>query len=334
MPEIFLSPSLQPFNPYVNGGNEAQIMGYLADALEPYLTVNNIGYTRSRYPNTLANAISSSNAGNYDLHLALHSNASPEASSGRFRGVQAYYYPTSAQGKAAAQDLVEAMKTVYPDPDLVYTVPSTVITEVRRTKAPAVLMEIGYHDNLQDADWIKANIQNIAQALAQGLTDYFNLPFFQVCATRGEVIANSPQISTNAYVSVCTNDGSLLNIRSEPNLNSQILGQIPSGNKALLLERPNNAGWAKVRYNVIEGYASANFLCRCIPDTQATTGVVTTDGGNLNLRSAPTLTSSIIGRIPNKTVITILETQGAWYKVNFMGATGFVLSDFVKLQSR
>ena len=38
MPDIFLSPSLQPGNLYINGGNEAQYMGYLADALERYPT--------------------------------------------------------------------------------------------------------------------------------------------------------------------------------------------------------------------------------------------------------------------------------------------------------
>jgi N-acetylmuramoyl-L-alanine amidase len=155
MPRIFLSPSLQPFNPYINGGNEAQYMGYVADALEPYLQKNNIQYTRSRMPNTLSNAINTSNQGSYDLHLALHSNASPESQAGRFRGIQGYYYPTSTKGRKAAEDLTNALKPIYPDPDLVYTVPSTTIVELKRTKAPAVLMEIGYHDNLQDADWIK-----------------------------------------------------------------------------------------------------------------------------------------------------------------------------------
>lgn len=327
MPNIFLSPSLQPFNLYVNGGNEAQIMGYLADALEPYLTVNNITYTRSRMPNTLQNAVNTSNQGNYDLHLALHSNASPEGREGEFRGIQGYYYPTSTQGKRAAQDLVDALKPIYPLPDLVYTVPSTTIFELRRTKAPAVLMEIGYHDNLEDANWIKANIQNIASALAKGLTTYFNLPFKEVCTQIGNNINSASNIRNNVYVSIRTNDGSLLNIRSQPNTQSEILGQIPSGQKALLLEKLNN-GWAKIRYNAIEGYSFGDYLFVC-QESGDRVARVNTDGGNLNLRAQPNLNANIIGRIPNNATVTVLQQAGAWYKVSYMGAQGYVLGDFL-----
>ncbi len=326
MPDIFLSPSLQTGNFYVGGGTEAQYMGYLADALEPYLSVNGIGFTRSRLPNTLANAIKQSNAGNYDLHLALHSNAAPDDKKGEIRGIQGYYYPTSTKGRAVAEALTEALKDIYPDPELVYTVPTTTIAEVRRTKAPAVLMEIGYHDNVQDEEWIKNNIQRIAASLAKGLTDYFGLPFREVCTERGARIDGSTEPDT--YVAVCTQNGSPLNIRAGAGLNNQIVGTIPSGQKALLLEGPQN-GWARLRYNAVEGYSSANYLCSCRSDSASTAGRVNTDGGNLNLRAAPSVNSSIIGRIPDGTTVTIIATSGNWYKVSYLGATGYVLSDFV-----
>ena len=38
MPNIYLSPSTQEKNLYVNGGTEEEWMNRLADALEPYLT--------------------------------------------------------------------------------------------------------------------------------------------------------------------------------------------------------------------------------------------------------------------------------------------------------
>ena len=38
MPNLFLSPSVQEFNPYVNGlGTEEYYMNLIADAMEPYL---------------------------------------------------------------------------------------------------------------------------------------------------------------------------------------------------------------------------------------------------------------------------------------------------------
>ena len=91
MPIIYLSPSLQPYNEYVGGGNEQQYMNLLADQMVPYLRTNGIQFTRNRPGMTLAQAIRESNSGYYDLHLALHSNAAPPELSGKLRGADAYY---------------------------------------------------------------------------------------------------------------------------------------------------------------------------------------------------------------------------------------------------
>lgn len=87
MPIIFLSPSTQEYNAYVNDlGTEEEWMNHLADAMEPILFASGIQYTRNDRDQTAAAAIRASNAGNYDLHLALHSNASGEGRRGRTRG--------------------------------------------------------------------------------------------------------------------------------------------------------------------------------------------------------------------------------------------------------
>ena len=99
MPKIYLSPSLQEYNPYVDGGNEEYYMNLIADAMEPYLNSSGIQFTRNEPSQKLSQAIAQSNAGNYDLHLALHSNAAPPALSGQIRGTDVYYYDGSAKGK-------------------------------------------------------------------------------------------------------------------------------------------------------------------------------------------------------------------------------------------
>ena len=45
MPNVFLSPSTQEWNPYVNGGNEEFYMNQIADRMEPYLRSSGISYT-------------------------------------------------------------------------------------------------------------------------------------------------------------------------------------------------------------------------------------------------------------------------------------------------
>ena len=75
MPIIYLSPSTQEKNFYVNGGTEEEWMNKLADALEPYLTASGIRFTRNTPEMSASTSIQASNQGRYDLHLALHSNA-------------------------------------------------------------------------------------------------------------------------------------------------------------------------------------------------------------------------------------------------------------------
>ena len=44
---------------------------------------------------------------------------------------------------------------------------TTSLGEVRQPRFPSVLLEIGYHDNYEDAQWIENNIDPIAQSLVQ-----------------------------------------------------------------------------------------------------------------------------------------------------------------------
>ena len=177
MPSVFLSPSLQEWNPYVNGGNEEYYMNLVADAIEPYLKASGISYGRNTPNQTLSQAIAQSNAGNYDLHFAIHSNAAGAQNSGKVRGTDVYYYPTSSKGKRAAQIVAENYKDIYPLPDRVKTVASSSLAELKKTKAPAILIETAYHDNLADAEWIQENIGVIGRNLAMSIAEYLGVPF-------------------------------------------------------------------------------------------------------------------------------------------------------------
>ncbi len=244
MPKIYLSPSTQEFNPYVGGGNEEYYMNLIADAMIPYLNATGIAYTRNTPDMTAASSIAESNSGNYDFHLALHSNAAAGASSGRVRGSEVYYYPQSNNGKRAAEIFANNLKLIYPLPDLVKTVATTSLGEVRRTKAPSVLIEFAYHDNAEDADWIRNNINRIAENVVVSLADYFGIPFMMP--------------SNNAvFASVVTN-GRNLNLRNGPSMTSSVIGSIPNG--ATVTVYSQNGIWSAVDYNGTVGYVSNRYL--------------------------------------------------------------------------
>ena len=244
MPVIYLSPSTQDWNQYVTGsGSEEYHMNLLADALEPYLLSNGIQFKRNRPDMTAASSIQEANRGYYDLYLALHSNAAPEGRYGEERGIIAFYYPGSTQGQRAAQLLAEELRNIYPIPELVTTRATTTLGEVSRSRAPAVLMEIGYHDNYADATWVEGHMNAIAQQLVRGLTRYFGLPFIY------------PMKPETGIVDV--NYGTL-NLRSYPSSNGTVLANLPDGAEVTIYGEWQ--GWYVVHYQNYVGYAAAAFI--------------------------------------------------------------------------
>lgn len=242
MPSIYLSPSVQEYNEYVNGGSEEYYMNLVADAMEPYLRSSGIRFTRNDPNQTVGAAIRASNAGDYDLHLALHSNASPPALAGQLQGTDVYYYQNSAQGREAADIIAENFKKIYYNPSKVRAIPTSALVEVTNTRAPAVLVEIAYHDNAQDAQWIRDNIQPIARNLVQSLAQYFNIPFVEATPPRqGTVTARGA-----------------LNIRSRPNVHSQVLAKAPTGAPVTVLGQWED--WYVVQYGDVTGYAAARYI--------------------------------------------------------------------------
>lgn len=243
MPYLFLSPSTQEFNPYVTTQNEEYWMNLLADRMEPYLLASGIGFTRNDPDQNAAAAIRQSNAGTYDFHLALHSNAAPPEKSGQIRGVDFYYYPSSAQGLRMAEILTEEIRKIYPLPELVQPRPTTLIGEVRRTRAPSVLAELGYHDNLEDAKWIEDNLDLIAQSLVRGVCEYFGVPFVEPSPVQKGIVTVS---------------WGSLNIRDLPDLNATVLASAPGGAELTVYGVSGN--WYSVSYRGIVGYASTAFV--------------------------------------------------------------------------
>ena len=246
MPVIFLSPSTQDWNPYVTGsGSEEYNMNLITDALIPYLQANAIQYERNDPDGTAADAIRMGNSSNYDFYLALHSNASPEAQAGRVRGIIVFYYPGSSNGLRAAELIANEFRQIYPLPELVTTRPTTSLGEVRRPHAPSVLVEIGYHDNYDDAVWIENNRDQIAEALARALTQYFDVPF---------IYPSQP------FPGVVSLNYGTLNLRERPDSQAPVVANLPNGASVSVFGEWE--GWYVVYWRDYAGYAAAVYIER------------------------------------------------------------------------
>ena len=244
MPIVFLSPSTQEWNPYADGtGNEEMVMNELAAEMEPYLRSSGIAFVRNDPERNVAGAIADSNAGKFDVHLALHSNAAPEQFAGMLRGSDVYYAPASYDSELLATITANNLQRIYPMENQVVARPTNSLGEVLRTKAVAVLAEIGYHDNPEDAAWIRSNLEQIARTLVLSLTDYFGIPFIS---------------ATEPFYGTVQTAGSRLNLRDYPALNGTVLTQIPDGTQLIL--NGETDGWFVTTYNGRTGYVSGEYL--------------------------------------------------------------------------
>lgn len=244
MPTIFLSPSTQEWNPYYTSGNEEYYMNLLADRMEPYLLASGIGFVRNDPSRNVQGAIADSNAGQYDAHLALHSNAGGGSYAGKLRGIDIYYSPYSRESEDLATIIANNLQSIYPLPGKSRAMPTTSLAEVNRTRAVSVLAELGYHDNPQDEAWLTSNLDNIARVLTESLADYFGIPFIMPSGQRTGVVSTEP--------------GSGLNVRSYPAPTGRIIGSIPSGATVTVYGSYN--GWYVVQYDGMLGYASSDFI--------------------------------------------------------------------------
>ena len=244
MPTVFLSPSTQEWNPYITENkNEEMVMNTLAEAMEPYLRSSGIDFVRNDPARNVAGAIADSNAGSFDVHLALHSNAAPEQFSGMLRGIDIYYAPTSYHSELLATITANNLQRIYPLENQVVARPTNSLGEVLRTKAVAILAELGYHDNAEDAQWLLGHLEQIAQNLVLSLTDYFGIPYIA---------------ATEPFYGTVQTEGSRLNLRSYPAFSGQILTQIPDDTQLILYGETD--GWFVTNYDGRTGYVSGEFL--------------------------------------------------------------------------
>ncbi len=108
----------------------------------------------------------------------------------------------------------------------------------------------------------------------------------------------------------------VLNIRSNHNTSSNIIGKINYNTKVSILEISN--GWYKIKYNNTTGWICGEYVKL---DSNSNTvqasknGVVTATA--LNVRSAGTTNSRIIGSLAKNAKVQIISTSNGWHKIKY-----------------
>lgn len=123
---------------------------------------------------------------------------------------------------------------------------------------------------------------------------------------------------------VKTND--FLNVRSQPNADSSILGKVYPNNTVTITGKDKNTGWYRINFNGSTGYVS-NYYIELV-NSNTTTKKITT--ANVNLRTGPSTSYSIIKTVASNTVVEVVSSSNGWAKVNVGGQTGYMSETYLK----
>ena len=134
--------------------------------------------------------------------------------------------------------------------------------------------------------------------------------------TKEETILNKTDWSTMAAANV---EG-YVNIRSEANADSEIVGVLMPGYAVTVTEKGDE--WSKISSNGEEAKAHYRNMC-------GITGVVQAD--SLRVREAASTDSAQVGTLTQNGEVSIFGEEADWYQIQYSGSSAYVHGDYVTL---
>lgn len=171
--KIYLSPSVQENNRGLgNYGTEEERMNEITDIVERELSNrNNIEIKRNLPSMDSVQITNDSNGWKADYHCAIHSNA------GGGSGCEIYHYVDGTENLSLkiARRVYNKVVAISPNPGRGMKNGMKLFEVNDNIKAISFLIEIGFHDNIVDANFIINEKEKIGRAIAEGILEHLRL---------------------------------------------------------------------------------------------------------------------------------------------------------------
>lgn len=172
MSKVYLSPSNQTDNRYAYGNTtEAEQCGKIAQACKTALERNSITVQLGHMP-SMQEKVKASDAFGADLHVPIHTNAF----NGKVSGTRMFCFSDGGEGMKACKAIFARLAPITPGTSENIRVDAS-LYEVRVPSAPTAYIECEFHDNAEAAKWIVEHTEDIGEAIARGICDYFGVTF-------------------------------------------------------------------------------------------------------------------------------------------------------------
>lgn len=177
--KVFINPGHAPdgrpdpgaVNKYT-GLRECDVAKKVADLLAGYLTAAGVDIMGNLQSDDLAEVCLNSNISGADLFISIHCNA---AANEKAEGTETWYHSHSINGRVLAECIQNQIVTSLETTDRgtkAATPGKNGLYVLNNTNAVAVLVELAFITNSDDAILLSENADDFARALARGVTDY------------------------------------------------------------------------------------------------------------------------------------------------------------------
>lgn len=134
-------------------------------------------------------------------------------------------------------------------------------------------------------------------------------------------------INVNAQDRYEVISNSVLNIRSNPNSNSKILGTLLPKDQIEVIKIEN--GWAEFRYNNQEAFVSSRYIIKIEVSEKSEPFKVVSES-RLNVRNKPSINSLVIGTLQPESLIDVFSKTEYWAKIRYNNNFGYVSARYIE----
>ncbi len=212
----------------------------------------------------------------------------------------------------------------------VSTIKETKLTETQQTEK---------QNQITAGETIATVVSQDAQAAATSSTEATAAT--SADSTAAQAAAASTEASADVASTENTTDlavanvNDYVNVRSEANTDSEVVGKLYADGVATILEHTAD-GWAKIQSGDVTGYVKEEYVttgeAAKEKAEEVATKVATVNTETLRVRAAATLDSDVITLIPGGDAFTIEEETDGWYKIQTADGEGYIMKDFADVE--
>ncbi len=173
--KIYISPSDQIENIYAVGDtNEAVQCRKIA--LATVAALKRCGFEAMTNTTDGGSAmyerVRESNQWKADAHIPIHTNAF----NGKVSGFRAFYYVANGAGNRLCDAIMAAVAPITPGTSDGVS-PKPEFYECNASNAPCAYLELGFHDNPIEAQYILDHTEELAEAICRGICNFYNVEY-------------------------------------------------------------------------------------------------------------------------------------------------------------